>query len=126
MAFKIKVDGEEKTFEKKVSLLSLLPDQDGERKYVAAEVNKVVRELTYEVGYDAEVKFLDLTDATACKIYESTLRYVVAMAFSRCYPDLKIRFAYNVSRCISIHLLSPGASATTAMLTNVAKTQKPT
>ncbi len=119
MAFKIRIGNEEKTYEKEVSLTDLLKESDPERKYKAAEVNGTIRELTYVVSDDAEVKFLDLSDSAACKIYESTLRYVVAMAFSRAYPDLKIRFAYNVSRCVSIHLLTPGYTASNAMLLKV-------
>ena len=119
MAFTLKIDGESKTYEKKVMLSSLLEGKDPDRHYLAAEVNGVIRELTYEVNYSAEVRFLTLADTSACKIYEATLRYVVAMAFARAYPELKIRFAYNVSRCISIHLLNPGATATTAMLLKV-------
>ncbi len=119
MPIKVKVGNKTKTFEKDVILYSLLKKSDPERKYKAAKVNGSIRELTYIVTQDADVEFLDLTDATACKMYEATLRYVVAMAFARTYPDLKIRFAYNVSRCISIHLLNPGSVASNAMLLKV-------
>ena len=88
-------------------------------KYICAKVNNRVRELTYEVYYDANVEFLTLKDHDSTKIYEASLRYVIAMAFARTYPNLKIRFAYNVSRCISIHLLTPGYSANTAMLLKI-------
>ena len=120
MAFTLTFEsGEKRTFDKKVSLLSLLEGHNPDLKYIAAEVNNVTRELTYEVYYDADIRFLTLSDSTASKIYEATLRYVVAMAFAKTYPDLKIRFAYNVSRCVSIHLLNPGATSTTAMLLKV-------
>ena len=116
MSFTIHYLGESKTFEKKVTLLDLIKEKDPERQYVAAKVNNRVRELTYEVYYDADVEFLTVKNSEAVKIYEATLRYIVAMAFSRCYPNLKIRFAYNVSRCVSIHLLDPSVHADTAML----------
>lgn len=119
MSFTVKIGDQEQVFEKEVLLSAIARKIDPDRNYKAAEVNGAIRELTYIVSSDAEVRFLDLTDAAACKIYESTLRYVVAMAFARCYPDLKIRFAYNVSRCISIHLLTPGYTASTAMLLKV-------
>ncbi len=119
MSFTIKYNGKTETFDKKVSLLDLLGEDNANRKFVAAEVDNCIRELTYEVYYDAEVKFLTLSNSEAAKIYEATLRYVVAMAFSRAYPNLHIRFAYNVSRCISIHLLDPGINANTAMLLKV-------
>jgi uridine kinase len=60
-----------------------------------------------------------VADHEAMKIYEASLRYLVAMAFHNCYPNLKIRFAYNVSRCVSIHLIEPKTVATTAMLIKI-------
>lgn len=118
MSFTLKINHEEKRFEKKVSLLSLL-NEDEKKKYYCAKVNNRVRELTYEVYYDATIEFLTLSDHEAMKIYEASLRYVFAMAFARAYPNMKIRFSYDVSRCISIHLLTPGAIATTAMLLRI-------
>ena len=120
MSFKVKINNEEKTFAKKVMLLSLLSEEEKAKKdIVCAKVNNRVRELTYEVYYDAEIEFLTVKDHEAMKIYEASLRYVLAMAFARAYPSLKIRFAYNVSRCISVHILNSGVSATTAMLLKI-------
>lgn len=117
MKFTLTINGEKREFDKKVQLLDLLSEEEkNERRYICANVNHRTRELTYELYYDAEVEFLDLTSIEAMKIYEASLRYVVAMAFSRLYPDLKIRFAYNVSRCISVHLLRHDLRANTAML----------
>ncbi len=118
MSFTLKFNHGQKEFERKVSLLSLLKE-DEKKKYFCAKVNNRVRELTYEVYYDATIEFLTLSDHEAMKIYEASLRYVFAMAFARAYPNMKIRFSYDVSRCISIHLLTPGAIATTAMLLRI-------
>ena len=119
MEFKVKAFGEERVYNRKVSLLEILGDRDPEKKIVVAKVNNRVRELTYEVYYDSEVEFSGITDIPAMKVYEASLRYVVAMAFARCYPNLRVRFAYNVSRSIGIHLITPGVTATTAMLINI-------
>ena len=119
MSFTITYQGKEATFEKKVSILELLKGIDPERKYVAAMVNKRVRELSYEIYYDAEVEFLTCSNHDAMRIYEASLRYVAAMAFKKCYPHLAIRFAYNISRAVSIHLLTPGAKADNAMLLRI-------
>ncbi len=117
MSFTIKAIGKEKTYEEKLPLLDVEKDFGiEEERYIAAKVNNRVRDLNYEVYYDAEVEFLDVKDHEAMKIYEATLRYIVAMAFHNLYPELKIRFAYNVSRCISVHLLDPKMVANTAML----------
>lgn len=118
MSFIVKINGKSLVLERKTPLLSLLTDEE-KKKYYCARVNNRVRELTYEVYYDSTIDFLTLSDHEAMKIYEASLRYVFAMAFARAYPNAKIRFSYDVSRCISIHLLTPGLSATTAMLIRI-------
>ena len=118
MQFTLKIKDKELHFDNKVSLLSLLDDSE-KKKYYCAKVNNRVYELTYEVYYDAKIEFLTLSSHEAMKIYEASLRYIFAMAFARAYPQLKIRFAYNVSRSISIHLLSDKISANTAMLLRI-------
>ena len=119
MQFTVKTNKGELTLTKKTSLLEILAEDDKEKDIIAARVNNRVRELTYEVNHDCEVEWLTVQDSDAVKTYEASLRYVVAMAFHRAYPELKIRFAYNVSRCVSIHLLTPGYTANTAMLLKV-------
>jgi uridine kinase len=119
MDFKVKVFGEERTYSKKISLLEMLGEEAEKKEFVAAKVNNRVRSLDYEVYYDAEVEFLTLSDHEAMKMYEASLRYVIAMAFASIYPNIKIRFAYNVSRCISIHILTPGVASNTAMLIKI-------
>ncbi|MCH4229013.1 MAG: nucleoside kinase, partial [Bacilli bacterium] len=120
MKFTVNYLGKSATFEKKVSLEDLIPENDPNKKeYICAKVNHRLRELTYEIYYDCDVEFLTVADHEGMKIYEASLRYVVAMAFHECYPTLKIRFAYNVSRCVSIHLLDPHTVSTTAMLIKI-------
>ena len=104
MSFKLQYLGQEKSFEKKVKLLDLIDKND--KSIICARVNNRVRELTYEVYYDAKVEFLTVKDIDAIKIYEASLRFVVAMAFKRVYPNLKIRFCYNVSRSIFVQILN--------------------
>ena len=108
MSFKLKFLGKEKEFEKNVKLLDLIENND--KSYICARVNNRLRELTYEVYYDANVEFLTVKDIDAIKIYEASLRFVVAMAFARVYPNIKVRFCYNVSRSIFIQLLNGKAN----------------
>ncbi|MFA6620425.1 MAG: hypothetical protein WCS90_04780 [Bacilli bacterium] len=120
MQFTVTLNGKKQKFEKKIQALDLISSQDIKKKeYICAKINNRVRELTYDIYYDCNVEFLTVADHEAMKIYEASLRYIVAMAFHNCYPNLKIRFAYNVSRCISIHLVEPHGVATTAMLIKV-------
>ena len=105
MSFTLKYLGKEKEFDKKVRLLDLLESED--KEIVCARVNNRVRELTYEVYYDAKIDFLTVKDSDAIRTYEASLRYLVAMAFARVYPDVKVRFCYNVSRSVFIQPVDP-------------------
>ena len=85
--------------------LSLLPDED-KKKYYVCLVNGRVRELTYPLTKNATLEFLDLTSSEAGKVYEASLRYVIALAFYNCYPKAKIRLSYNVSRSMFCESIS--------------------
>lgn len=79
--------------------LESLKNQLGLKAY-AATVNNRIRELTFPLTKNSEVNFLDLTDRDAARIYESTLRYVIAMAIKNLYPKAAVKFNYSVSRAI--------------------------
>ena len=120
MSFTVKIKNHgEVSYDHDVTLLEIIGDRNPDRKIIAARVNNRIRELTYILKEDAEVEFLTFADPEAMKLYEACLRYVIAMAFSRVYPGLKIRFAYNVSRCVGIHILSKKISANTNMLIRI-------
>ncbi len=67
---------------------------------LAAKVNDRLRELSYIITKDANVSFLRYDHPDAIRIYESTLRYVIAMAIKKLYPSAKVRFNYSISRSI--------------------------
>jgi uridine kinase len=119
MPFTVKYNGKTATYDKKVSLMNLIKKDDPTKQFICAKVNNRVRELSYEVYYDASIEFLTVKNHDAVKTYEASLRYVVAMAFTRAYPNLKIRFSYDVSRCINVHILGEEYRADTAMLIKV-------
>lgn len=119
MPFTIELQNRQIRLEHKTPILDIIREYDPEKRAVAARVDNRVRELTYEVSRNCKVEILTVKDVDAIKVYEASLRYVVAMAFARCYPDLKIRFAYNVSRCISITFVDGKTCATTAMLLRI-------
>ena len=109
MSFTLKYFGKEKSFNSKVQLLDLLEKND--KSYICARVNNRVRELTYEVYYDANVEFLTVKDSDAIHTYESSLRFVLAMAINRVDPELEVRFCYNVSRSIFVQILNKEKNA---------------
>ena len=91
------------------------------QKYIAAKVNNRLRELNYEVYYDCEIELLDLTNSDAVKVYETSLRYLLAMAFRRVYPQYSVRFSYNVSRSIFIQFLNFSGSIDNSIIQNLKK-----
>lgn len=86
------------SFEKKVKIIDLI--EGDVHDYIYAKVNNRLRELTYELYYDANVTLLKRGDYEAVKPYETSLRYIVAMACSRVFPKLTIKYSYNISRSI--------------------------
>lgn len=118
--FTVKIGEQTLTLEQKTPILELIPIEN-HKKYIAAKVNNRLRELNYEVYYDCEIELLDLTNSDAVKVYETSLRYLLAMAFRRVYPQYSVRFSYNVSRSIFIQFLNFSGSIDNSIIQNLKK-----
>ena len=113
MAFKVLFNNQEKVYEQPISVLDIVgKDKD----IVCAHVNHHVRELTYMIDKDSEIVPLTCKDNDAMRIYEASLRFLVAMAMHNIHPHYQIRFAYNVSRSIFLQILNQGTSASGVMI----------
>ena len=113
MAFKVFFNNEEKIYKNPVTVLDIVgPNKD----YVCAYVNHRVRELTYVIDKDAEIVPLTCKDKDAMRIYEASVRFLVAMAMHNIHPSYEIRFSYNVSRSIFLQILNQGTSASGIMI----------
>lgn len=102
----VKLDGKEITVNVGKRVIDLIDDKT---KYCVCKINSQVKELNYmlsEKNDGAEIALLGLENIEAGKAYEATLRYVIAMAFRNLYPDVQIRFSYNVSRSIYCEVLN--------------------
>ena len=104
--FNVKLNGSSFALKNKTTILSLIDKKDA-KKYYAAKVNNRLRELTYELCFDADVELLTLKDYDSMKIYEASLRYLISMAFHNLYPDYNIRISYNISRTLLVSILKP-------------------
>lgn len=104
--FKVNFSGREFVLDEKTSILSLIPS-DEKKDYYAAKVNNRLRELTYELCFDCTVELLRLDSIDAVKVYETSLRYLIAMAFFNVYRKYKIRITYNVSRALFVEVVEP-------------------
>ena len=113
MPFKVVFNNKEKVYDAPITVLDIVGKN---RDIICAYVNGRVRELTYTIDKDSEIIPLTCKDRDAKPIYESSLRFLVAMAMHNIHPHYEIRFAYNVSRSIFLQILNPGTSASGIMI----------
>lgn len=116
---KINFEGKELKVKEGTRVIDLIPTEE-KCKHCVCRIGVQVKELNYVLGDRNDgmtVSLLDLDNAESGKAYEATLRYVIAMAFRNLYPDVKIRFSYNVSRSIFCQVLNKNF--------NISKASKP-
>ena len=108
--FNVIIGGKTVAVEKGTRVIDLIPHEE-KGNYVICKIGSVIKELNYpltERNEGVEITLLGLEHEEASKAYETSLRYIVAMAFHRLYPDVQVRFSYNVSRAIFCQSLTPG------------------
>ena len=97
MKFKITINNEVQNFEKKVRLKDLTK---GNYDYICADVNNQVRELDYEVYYDANINFLTLNDSKSTGTYRRSLLFLFLYAAHLVVPDIRFKISYSISRSL--------------------------
>ncbi len=105
---KVTFNDQELSVKEGTRVLELVKKQD-RKNLVVCQVGAQVKELHYilsEKNDGMTIKLLGLNNAEAGRAYSASLRYIVAMAFYNIFPDVKIRFSYNVSRSISCQALT--------------------
>ncbi len=115
--FKVTIDNKTTSLSDRMPITALLDDPA--KHYMAAKVNNRLRELTYELSFDSVVQPLDLTTSDGVKVYETSLRYLLAMAFHNLYPDYQIKISYAVSRALLVTLVSPKITMDRQLINNV-------
>lgn len=77
---------------------------------LCAKLDNRLRELSYVVPDDDphSLEPLDFNDSEACKVYDASLRYLVAMACARVFPDLDCIISYGVSKSIFLTFRDKG------------------
>lgn len=113
MSYKVLLGTEERIYEKPMQILDILGDS---KDYICASVNNRVRELTYTIDKDCKIIPLTSKDRDAKPCYEASLRFLVAMAMHNLYPNIEIRFSYNVSRSIFMQILTPNQKSNGQMV----------
>lgn len=121
MSFNVVFNNQTKTYEKPVTVKQVIGDNTN---YVCAYVNGRVRELTYSINKDSTIVALTCADRDAKPIYESSLRFLVAMAMHNIHPEIEFRFSYNVSRAVFMQILNEKMSANGQMVRDLEKEMK--
>jgi len=103
--FTIKMGENSFVLDKKTPILDLIKENN--KTFFAAKVNNRLRELNYDLCYDSTVELLDLNNSDAVKVYETSLRYLLAMAFHNIYPDYEIKINYGISRSLQVSIIQP-------------------
>src|SRR5690554_3072257 len=97
---KVFINGENHQFKAPITLLEISKSL-GLDNVVAAEINGRMYELNRVLDQEnVSINFLDLTNSDAVRVYESSLRYLFAMALYELDPTLSVRFNYSISRSI--------------------------
>jgi uridine kinase len=85
--------------DKKTTLLEL--GKQFKEKYkstiVAARVNNDIKELSYEISEDAEIKFIDLTDEDGMRIYRRSLYFIFIKAVREVFPERNAVISHPMS-----------------------------
>ncbi|MCQ2814760.1 MAG: nucleoside kinase [Bacilli bacterium] len=108
MPITVTLNDRKMVYDKPVKVLDIVGN---DKDIVCASVNNRVRELTYTIEKDSVVIPLTCKSRDAKPTYEASLRFIVAMAMKRIRPNLKIRFSYNISRCVFMQILNEGEHA---------------
>ena len=112
--YKLKLNNKLINFNPGTKVIDLI-DKNEVKQYMVCKINQTIKELTYplsEKNDNSEITLLTLEHKEAGRAYEATLRYIISMAFSNLYPDIDIKFNYNISRSIFCEILTKGVKLT--------------
>ncbi len=90
-------------------VIDLMSEED-RHNFLVCRIGAQIKELRYrlsEKNEGAVISFKGLEHIEGGKAYEASLRFIISMAFRNIYPDVKIRFGYNVSRSVFCQSLTP-------------------
>lgn len=90
-----------------------------EGEFYAALVNNRLRELSYRVSKDAKVELLDYSFYDSTRIYATSMRFLVAMATYRTYPEIEIKFSNSIA--MGIYGRGVDSNINREMLNNIVK-----
>ncbi len=101
--FTVNINNKTLEFDKAIRVKDVVNDTF--KDYPVVLVNNRLRELSYRFEKDATIEPLTLDSPEVVHVYEASLRYLIAMAFKRVYPEFNIKFKYSISRSIFCYII---------------------
>ena len=92
------VNGKELEYKKDIKAIDLV--DNSEKNVISCKINHKLRDLSYKVEDGDQVTLLGFDDEDSIRVYEASLRYVLAMAIKKVNPEIKVSCDYYVSRSI--------------------------
>lgn len=78
---------------------------------VAAKVNNILRELTFVLEEDSDIKFIDLNHQDGIRIYQRSLCFIMIRAAKELYDDMDVRIEHSLSKGLYCEFESKGCLA---------------
>lgn len=109
----IKINGEERQYQIPQGCSGIVLEdiakniEDDYKGYIAlADINNKLRELSYSVDQDCEVKFLDTSSADGLRVYSRTVSFIFIMACNELYKDSRVVIEHSLSNGLycEVHL----------------------
>jgi len=92
------VNGKEMEYKDGLRAVDLV--EENNKSIISCKINHKLRDLCYEINDGDVVDLLGFKDEDSIRVYEASLRYLLAMAIKRVSPSLKASCDYYISRSI--------------------------
>ena len=92
------VNEKEVQFKENMRVIDLV--EEGNKNVISCKINHKLRDLVYPVADGDRIDLLGFNDEDSIRVYEAALRYLVAMAIKRVFPDLIVNCDYYISKSI--------------------------
>ena len=91
------VNGKEREYKNGLVVKDLVNE---DKDVFSCKINHKLRDLSYGINDGDRVDLLGFMDSDSIRVYEASLRYLLAMAIKKVYSNLKVSCDYYVSRSI--------------------------
>lgn len=94
----VTVDGEKLTYDQGITLAEIADDRYQHHSIVLGVVNNELKELTYRLNDNADIKFLDLTTTDGQKCYKRSLSFLFVKAAHDIIKEAEIELCHTLSK----------------------------